>query len=274
MKTVVNARRAHLSSYNNESEEVRDLLIDNNNRGHDCNGTIIASNNVLNNMGHKGRYQRVVVKNNVTQDSRSQSLPNCLIDEKNKLQDTAVDTVDFCDNEAKLPCAEGLPWFKTWPERCDKLNKSSDSSLQETGDSSLNNTQTTSETRNCDIVENGTVNKNKLTLSEALQNISLAYSPVTKQLHLLDKSNVEQKSNDVHLRVDNNDSNKRKGHKRNEPGSFSSTISTLSDPSTSGSLLDADERSLSSIDESNDRTRKKSLTDFFSRFLQHFSLSI
>ncbi|XP_060535702.1 TBC1 domain family member 12-like [Cylas formicarius] len=121
-------------------------------------------------------------------------------------------------------------WFKTWPERCDKI-KSADSSPE----------------RDVYKFRVG----NRMTLNEALKNISLAYSPVTKKLHLIETRGDEPRAEP---------SSPKKGHKRTEAGSFSSTVS---EPSTSGSIQDMEDRSLMSVDES--ETRKTSLADFFTK---------
>ncbi|XP_063915210.1 TBC1 domain family member 12-like [Zophobas morio] len=199
-------------------------------------------------MGHKSHYQKVLLKNNVTQDFRTQSLPNCVVDKKNKIEE--YDAVDNCDTHNKLLVENNSPqspWFKTWPER-DKF-KSTESSLNPSP-----NTQV--KFKNCDIVENGIIKK--VTLSEALQNISLAYSPVTKQLHLVEKPAENEQ-------IDDTRDDLKKGHTRNLKGSFSSTVSSLSEPSPSNTLLDADDNSLNSFDDSRDQNYKKSLTSFFTR---------
>lgn len=268
--------RINSTPHGNESKEVADLIIDNK-RAYasvECNGDVANGYGVSENttsMGHKGHYQRVLLKNNVTQDLRTQSLPNCLVDDKSKLVDD-LDTVDSCDIHNKLLVESGSPpqspWFKTWPERCDKVKNNENSTLNATSNSSQN---TQVKLKNCDIVENGNI-KNKLTLSEALQNISLAYSPVTKQLHLVEKptdnadirlENTSDKYGDTSASLVHNEA--KKGHKRNEAGSFSSTISSLSDPSPSRSLLDVDDKSLNSFDDCGEPGRKKSLTNFFNR---------
>lgn len=197
-------------------------------------------------MGHKSRgNNRAFIKNHVTHESRSQSLPNSL-DVKNKVNGYASDS---CDTHLKLlPESESPPdsptsdlWFKTWPER----NKNIDSE------------ESASEpTKDCDSVRSEQSSKpNTFTFNEALQSISLAYSPVTKQLHYVQKTYNE-------LTVED-DSRPKLGHRRNEAGSFSSTVSSLSDPSPSGSLLDADER-IPSPDCST-KSKRKGLSSFFNR---------
>lgn len=249
-------------SYGNESNGVTNLLIDKESSLNSSSNGDAANETVGNglSMGHKGHYQRVLLKNNVTQDSRTQSLPNGLVDDKTKVQDN-VDTVDSCDiHNNKLlierSSSPQSPWFKTWPERCDKV-KSNENSTH-----SPQNTQL--KLKNCDIVENGNI-KNKVTLSEALQNISLAYSPLTKQLHLVERKLCNE--DNTSDKVIENSSVEKKGHKRNQTGSFSSTISSLSEPSPSRSLLDADEKSLNSLDDSGEQGTKRGITNFFSRYL-------
>ncbi|XP_044268915.1 TBC1 domain family member 12-like isoform X2 [Tribolium madens] len=235
-------------SYGNESNEVTSLIIDKK----ESTSLILSNGDVANktpedgpSMGHKGHYKRVLLKNNVTQDLRTQSLPNCLVDDKEKFHDD-VDTVDSCDIHNKLLVESGSPpqspWFKTWPERCDKVKSN------ENATHSSQNTQI--KLRNCDIVEN-------------------AYSPVTKQLHLVETNNEEKNCNviveDTSDKLPEHTSTEKKGHKRNQAGSFSSTVSSLSEPSPSRSLLDADEKSLTSLDDSGDQAGKKGLSNFFSR---------
>ncbi|XP_066154904.1 TBC1 domain family member 12-like [Euwallacea fornicatus] len=155
-------------------------------------------------------------------------------------------------------------WFNTWPERCEKV-KSADCSPEK----GLNS---------------NTHNGNKLTLNEALKNISLAYSPVTRKLHFVeDLSNVkngESQNNDKDINFSDNNicgavngnkesgfSPKHLGHRRIQEGSFSSTISTLSEPSTSGSLIGSEDRSLSNFgdDGCEEKTRRTSFSQFFTK---------
>lgn len=262
----------NLHSYST-SKEITDLLIDNKHKTDalQCNPELIKSYNVLKStpMGHKDYfYQRVLCKNGVTQDFRSQSLPNSL-DEKNKTNGN-VDTLNCCDIKSKLlPQQESPPvsptqelWFKTWPERYDKLKSDcSPDDTMSTNSSKATNTHFTSET--CDIsLRNGTV-KNKLTLNEALQNISLAYSPVTKQLHLVEC--VTKEKHEDNKLTEEDHYGKKTGHRRTEAGSFSSTVSSLSDSSPSGSLLDAEERSLQNFEDQGAKPRKRSIGNFFTK---------
>ncbi|KAJ8936046.1 hypothetical protein NQ318_018395 [Aromia moschata] len=205
-------------------------------------------------------------------NARSQSLPECL-DENNELNGK-LDRTDNCDIRSTLltHCkssnspSQSPPlcdlWFKTWPERCDKLK--SDDSRDDASDSPIKNTPNTHNTHvnslDCDTLKKSNI-KNKFTLNEALQNISLAYSPVTKQLHLIEKP-VENTPSEVLLddslgeplkesisQSEVNTCLKKSGHRRTEAGSFSSTVSTLSGLSDPSPLA----------------PRKKSLTNFFSK---------
>ncbi|XP_030750866.1 TBC1 domain family member 12-like [Sitophilus oryzae] len=176
-------------------------------------------------------------------------------------------------------------WFKTWPERCDKV-KSVESSPENT--KCQRKTVNTREETSC----------NKLTLNEALKNISLAYSPLTKQLHFVESNtsfeSTKSSGNDTfHKETDDFDNNflcievdnteqsltqeslnsvcnvsKKLGHRRIQEGSYSSTISTLSEPSTSGSLIGSEDRSLSNFEDDNlteNKSRRKSLTHFLTK---------
>lgn len=206
---------------------------------------------------------------------RCQSLPDCV----EKSNESTLRRKE-CDKNIN-DCAETLQnsltsesWFKTWPERCDKQksNETSPSNSPVITPTKLKNTQSK---LNCDNSAQNT--NNKLTLNEALKNISLAYSPVTKQLHLIEntkfspipnpeysdlKNPLKEKNSET---ISNDIAPKKIGHRRTEAGSFSSTISTLSDPSSNGSLLSTDDRSLSSFEIPDSKTRKKSLTNFFSK---------
>ncbi|KAL3275588.1 hypothetical protein HHI36_020343 [Cryptolaemus montrouzieri] len=231
-------------------------------------------------MGLKNQCHKLVVSNNlILEDSRSQSLPDCFLDEKDT-KNGNLEIVDNCDIKEKLLFQEASPplspssesWFKTWPERCDRI-KSNETSPSNSLSKSKNTH--TSKDNNCDI----NIPINGLSLNEALQNISLAYSPVTKQLHLVETpqnntvdevdhvSTNQNLSNDLQSSVDIGTSEQRKlGHRRIEAGSFSSTVSSISESSTLGSLLDSDERSLSNFEECIERpSKKKSFTNFLSR---------
>ncbi|KAL1517333.1 hypothetical protein ABEB36_001108 [Hypothenemus hampei] len=171
--------------------------------------------------------------------------------------------------ENRKPSPSGSPtsenWFNTWPERCDKV-KSLDSNSEQLKSSDLN-------------TQNENLSNNKLTLNEALRNISLAYSPVTKKLHLLEdfkqieeqqpqytNKDINEADNNFAVQLINSSPEKKFGHRRIQDGSFSSTVSTLSEQSTSGSLIGSDDRSLSNFeDDIEDNTRRKSITQFFSK---------
>ncbi|KAJ8962460.1 hypothetical protein NQ314_005722 [Rhamnusium bicolor] len=268
---------------NEDTEQVTDLLIDRK-RGHKHleNKQPLSKSKIgfkIHLLGQNGHYKDVSSSTN--HDTRSQSLPECLDENINKLSGN-LDLTDNCDIHNKLLTHTSPPhsptndlWFKTWPERCDKL-KSNDSSPENSMTKVItpnvrNNTHINYV--NCDNLEGSNI-KNKFTLNEALQSISLAYSPVTKQLHLVEKPNpisdVIKTDVELNTKVGNGDIIylKKPGHKRTEAGSFSSTVSTLSgisDPSPSGSLLDVDDRSLSSFDISSSKSRRKSITNFFTR---------
>lgn len=265
MKTInSNNETSSINSYNPPS----DLLIDSKSDTEElkCNPQLIKSFNILKSvsMGHKEYlYQRVLCKNGITQDYRSQSLPNSL-DEKNDTRNVGTDNSSNCDVQSKLlPQHDSPPvspthdiWFNTWPERCDKLKV--DLSGENTVSNSLSNSNrdTSMDTQ----LKNG-ISKKKVTLNEALQNISLAYSPVTKQLHLVEQINGIKPDS----KPQEEQCMKKCGHKRTEAGSFSSTISSISDPSPSGSLLDAEERSLQSFDGNSADLKRKGLGSFFTR---------
>lgn len=281
MKTIDSDNENNLNSNTCiDTEEITDLLIGNSKGGHNlitCNPDLVESYNVLKSspMGHKGRfYQRVLSRNN-GQESRSQSMPNSL---DNHVCGSNLDVTDSCDIKSKLLSEHDSPphspshelWFNTWPERCEKIKSDNGTT------NNHSNTQIASNT--CDkVVDIGNVN-NKITFSEALQNISLAYSPITKQLHLLPQSeDVNNKincNNKSEINSDPEKSNtccveeydcKKSGHRRTDAGSFSSTISSLSDPSPSGSLLDADERSSTVSEDADYRFTRKGFSNFFSR---------
>lgn len=243
-----------------------DLLIDSKSDTEElkCNPQLIKSFNVLKSapMGHKEYlYQRVLCKNGISQDYRSQSMPNSL-DEKID-RNSNVDNLNNCDAQSKLlPQNDNSPplsptydfWFNTWPERCLKVDYSGDNTVSNSLSNS--NRETIVDTH----LKNG-ISKKTVTLNEALQNISLAYSPVTKQLHLIEQVN-DIKSD---IQPQEEECKKKLGHRRTEAGSFSSTISTISDPSPSGSLLDAEERSLQSFDGNGADFKRKGLGSFFTR---------
>lgn len=267
MKTFDSDNDKSANSYS-ESNEITGFLIDNPVTLH-CDSDLIKSYNVSKStpMASRGYFyedQRVLAKNNITQDFRSQSLPNC-VDNKNNQYNDNVGKSNHCDTQStlllqhhdKLPLSPSTDlWFKTWPERYEKLKNDYNSNK-------TSNTHFASET--CDISVTNGVTKNKLSLEEALQNISLAYSPVTKQLHLVEE---ETECKDDNPKVEVQKESKTLGHRRTEAGSFSSTVSSLSDPSPSGSLLDAEERSLYNYEDTGAKPKKKkSLGNFFARYV-------
>lgn len=228
-------------------------------------------------MGQKDRCNDRFNSTNYS-EIRCHSLPDCV--EK-------LDKITQCDKgkECNKNCDEALQnssasesWFKTWPERCDK-QRSTETSPIHSPVTTPTKTQDTQSKINCDNLKKN--NRNKISLNDALRNISLAYSPVTKQLHLIEKSNIlcedfqtlelkEEIKSSIQehfgeIAVCNEPCNKKLGHRRTEAGSFSSTISTLSEPSSNGSLLSTDDRSLSSLEIPNSKVRKKSFTNFFSK---------
>lgn len=227
-------------------------------------------------MGQKERSNDRFSSTNYS-EIRCQSLPDCV--EKIDIltcSDGMEGDKNNCDDTLQTsPVSDS--WFKTWPERCDK-QRSTEASPNHSPITTPTKNQNTHSKFNCDNLEKNT--KNKVTLNEALKNISLAYSPVTKQLHLIEQPEVANKDTDYldctveqlksaqdnsNERTNSNDCFKKLGHRRTEAGSFSSTISTISEPSSNGSLLSTDDRSLSSFEIPSSKTRKKSLTHFFSK---------
>ncbi|CAK1550930.1 unnamed protein product [Leptosia nina] len=133
--------------------------------------------------------------------------------------------------------------------------------------------------------------KNGMRLSEALDNIQLAYNPITKQLHFVSprvekpveedvdklskKSSFSDEGNfsiSTCEKSDTSDSPKStlqwggsvSGHQRGKDGgSFSSTISSLSECSLGSSGSKEDE--FPDISNSEAKLKKKGLSGFFSR---------
>ncbi|CAH2006064.1 unnamed protein product [Acanthoscelides obtectus] len=235
------------------SSQVKDLLIDKN---LSKKSQLTKLNNIYSSENRTQGYQYVS-----TEDVRSISLPDCAADKSNGTSCNNQKKQNEHGNNLSL-IATTEAWFKTWPERCDKIK---------TNETSPTKTSPSKTTKHCcpHQPENGSPTRTKFTLNEALQNISLAYSPITKQLHLVEKTDSVKEEFEPRLSSpDDSCSIKKSGHKRTEAGSFSSTVSTLSaisEPSTSGSLLDSDDRSVSSFDTSGTKPRKKSLTNFFSK---------
>lgn len=242
-----NTRNSKVTNY----EQVTDSLL-NSKGGHslECN-KLIDSNDVINgdSMGHKSRCShRGLLKN---QESRSQSLPNSL-DVKNKsngyVSDSETRLKLLPENDSPPDSPTTDLWFKTWPE-CNK-NVDADDNI-------------CSNSSKCDSRSEQRSKQNTFTLNEALQSISLAYSPVTKQLHYVEK-NEEIKTPE--------ETKPKLGHRRTEAGSFSSTVSSLSDPSSSGSLLDADERTPSP--DGDMKYKRKGLSSFFNRYVLFFYIEL
>lgn len=259
----------------NGIEEVTDLL--SNKRGQaliKCSPDLAQSFNVLKTipMNQNGRFvKEVLLKNNVTQDSRSQSLPNSL-NEKNKLKDTG-NSVD-CDIHTKLLSEDENSavvqdmWFNTWPERYEKPKHNAETCTSETTDVALS----TSVSKTCILNKTNKTENKKVTLNEALQNISLAYSPITKQLHLVEREVIEEKEGinnqlekleKLEYSIEDCCNVGKSKHRRTEASSFSSTVSSLSDISVNGSLLGADDRCAILDDDKDDDKKKRS--SFFNR---------
>lgn len=274
MRTYDSDSEYNSTSYNSK-EEVTDLLT--NKRGQTlikCNPDLVESFNVLKSspMSQNGHlFKHVLLKNDVSQECRSQSLPNSL-NNKNKLNGI-IDSTD-CDIRTKLlsedeksPIIQDL-WFNTWPERYEKpktndtYNGASEL-VDNTTHADMHKTSVLDRSNNCDT--------KKITLNEALQNISLAYSPITKQLHLVQREEILEK--DLTSEIDNEkykhstediSSVKKTKHRRTEASSFSSTVSSLSDVSASGSLLGAEDK-ITFVADIKDEEKKK-CSSFFNRY--------
>ncbi|KAH9629328.1 hypothetical protein HF086_017703 [Spodoptera exigua] len=138
--------------------------------------------------------------------------------------------------------------------------------------------------------------KGGMRLSEALDNMQLAYNPITKQLHFVSpkvEKQVEDTSDDIDKlskkssfsdegnfsistceKSDTSDSPKStlqwgsvSGHHRGKDGgSFSSTVSSLSECSLGSAASKDDEVSdATSHDQEQSKLKKKGLSGFFSR---------
>lgn len=204
---------------------------------------------------------------------RCQSLPDCV----EKLHVSSISKSKECDKNYVLEVPQNSlaceSWFKTWPERCDKQRSTDTNPVNSPVTTPINHKNTQSKLH-CDNFGENSINR--ITLNEALKNISLAYSPVTKQLHLIEKTNNSFKDisnfENINLKCLANSNevivcngNKKTGHRRSEAGSFSSTISTISEVSSNDSLLSNDDRSLSSFKIPSTKIKKKSLTYFLSK---------
>lgn len=174
----------------------------------------------------------------ISSDTRSQSLPDC---HDIKLNDCDILNVTLKDVDES--------WFNTWPE---KIHKSSEQ---------ITESHTTS---GCDINNKNTKCRH-LTLNEALDTFKLAYNPITRQLQLVETNQNEVNNAEVDSASDSISAEKVQttGHHRTiGASSFSSTVSTLSDPSSSGSLLDNDDQNSNHL---STKPKKKGFSEFFSR---------
>ncbi|XP_067007796.2 TBC1 domain family member 14 [Anabrus simplex] len=237
-----------------------------------CNSELASSFQTLKDrtggMGHPGHYFHKALSN-VTQNSRSLSLPSCL--DSNKQTVLVVESIE-CKEEPFLPDPtsanrdqilkdEGIvtneSWFKTWPERgsdkvifyndgCSESSKQckcriygvsvhdnqpcsrncenciitnsvncissiNESDLRKNSPSkcveklaigngiqnspSLSSSVNNKPSSNCDITKPAKFGhteqaKSSIPLNELLQNIPLAYSPVTRQLHIIHQNNI------------------------------------------------------------------------------------
>jgi hypothetical protein len=152
-------------------------------------------------------YRRLIDKH-VTQDSRSQSLPNCI-----EKQEVGLVNNEKCDlgpfpdppcgvncDPTPFVCDKGTSelkfdingsvssdsWFKTWPETRNIINTQKLSTQNESNKQSRQ--QACDENRNCEPSSPVTSNVRPSTvipLDQLLQSIPLAYSPITRQLHVL-----------------------------------------------------------------------------------------
>ncbi|CAH2091483.1 unnamed protein product [Euphydryas editha] len=138
--------------------------------------------------------------------------------------------------------------------------------------------------------------KGGMRLSEALDNIQLAYNPITKQLHFVSpkvEKPTEDTSDDIDKlskkssfsdegnfsistceKSDTSDSPKStlhwggsvSGHQRGKDGgSFSSTVSSLSECSLGSSASKEDDLAEASTVQENGKLKKKGFSGFFSR---------
>lgn len=215
--------------------------------------------------------------------------------------------------------------YKTWPERFDKtkesicdtksqqesvnihINNGFDLEASESKDDTCQNDKTpvnipknkNNNTRGClDMSNNGGCAQGTMRLNQALDNISLAYNPITKQLHFVTPKNATKPclvsqssecdskkgsfSDEGNYSLSNGDKSDslssesprstliRSGHQRGaDGGSFSSTVSSLSECSLSGSCV-SDPCVNQESQEFNSKSdcvkvKKKGLSGFFSR---------
>ena len=124
--------------------------------------------------------------NFVTQKLRSHSVPQLDVKKPEAISYEFVEVVeesDMSETESK-----NNTWFKTWPERSyDKLEQNSEATVEEEENPSSN-------------IKSESV-KSHIPLNKLLDNIPLAYSPITKQLHVLSPS--EQRKEPVTTKCNN-----------------------------------------------------------------------
>lgn len=102
------------------------------------------------------------------------SISDTQLDAKNTKGNSNYEPVDAVEDMSEADCKSN--WFKTWPERhYDKLEPPNEQSPEEDP-------------------ANPKAEKSPVPLNKILDKIPLAYSPLTKQLHLL-KPNEESEAN-------------------------------------------------------------------------------
>ncbi|XP_018322531.1 TBC1 domain family member 14 [Agrilus planipennis] len=235
-----------------------------------CNPDLIKSYDILKStpVKHKGRfYQQILSK---AGNIRSQSMPNFV--EQQKQCD--MDVADICDIKAKLLYDSASPpespnkesWFNSWPEKVSGYRitavRAGDVKNLVKSNSSLYVSLLPSNNQNEDCKNN---THGKISLNDALQNISLAYSPVTRQLHLIESNDkMEQKENNNVSSASLENSDKCYQRTSNESFFNSSNSSGPPSPSSSGSLLE--DKNLVE-DETSIKLKKKALSNIFKRNL-------
>lgn len=132
------------------------------------------------NLRKKNGYKTVLSKSNEDLSTHNLILNNT--DDNNGVQNQSGRETDR-DSLKASPLASPTTdaWFHTWPERVEKV-KTADSSPEKSNKQNGNS-----------AVDPNGVNS-KLTLNEALKNISLAYSPVTRKLHIVEDLPTNQKT--------------------------------------------------------------------------------
>lgn len=195
-------------------------------------------------------------------------------------------------------------WYRTWPDcGIDKVrngivldnNASKDNILTDGASDEVavkcRSAVTSHNTIACDIV----VKKNgAIPIDNLLENLPIAYSPITKQIHLISSidncDNVKRTPVDKLDEIKCSDSFQTLPRVNTEVSSFSSTVSSLSDVSPSingdsavGSLFDnGDNCSLLSIgncsivsdDSGGSKPKRKGISSFFSRYVILFTFII